>query len=318
MADDAHAAAEEAVADMIFGPDPTKEEATEAVTEEETTEVEETEEVEESTEETEEEPKPVPEGEENVEFEWDGQIIEAPQNIKDALMRNKDYTEKTQANATDRKELEIQRGNLDRLDSQYKFAVSVQDDVMKAHQLDTQIEQARVYMRENIDGMTHTDLEKIRMAIDETRSERDKIINDVRNKSTEHQQAHEQTLTELMTKSTEVLKQKIPGWTDDSEGQLRAYALEQGIPEQTYNAVVDPLEKVILHKAMQFDALKSGVTSAVKAVQSAPTIKPKSRSPMPKDTQDHLTLRKKIKNTNRSASARAEDIGMDVANRFKL
>lgn len=309
-------AVEAQVADFIF---PDTKESTEETIEEPTEEV--TEEVEEPTEETEEEPdpKPVPEGEDAmVEFEWEGQIIEAPQNIKDALMRNKDYTEKTQANSTQRKELEIQRGNLDRLDSQYKFAVSVQDDVMKAHQLDQQIEQARTYLRENVDGMTATDITKIQMAMDETRLERDKIINDVRNKSTEHQQAHEQTLTELMTKSTEVLKQKIPGWNDESEGQLRSYALEQGIPENTYNAVVDPLEKVILHKAMQFDALKSGVVSAVKTVQNAPTIKPKSRSPMSKETQDHLNLRKRIKNPKRSAQEKSVDIGMDIANRMKL
>jgi len=132
------------------------------------------------------------------------------------------------------------------------------------------------------------------------------------------QQAHEQTLTELMTKSTEGLRQKIPGWNDESEGKLKAYALAQGIPEQTYNAVVDPLEKLILHKAMQFDVLQSGVKSAVKTVQNAPTIRPKSRSPMPKETQDRLNLRKKIKNPNRSAKDKGVLIGEDIANRLKL
>lgn len=319
MTDEAHAAAEEKVADLIFGPDPTKADASPDPDPDPVVESDPDPEVDPDVD-PEPDPKPVPEGEEPemVEFEWDGEIIAAPPNIKEALMRNKDYTEGSQKNATDRKELEVQKGNLDRIDSQYKFAISVQDDVLKAHQLEQQIEQARVYMRENIEGMSHTDLEKIRMAMDETRLERDKLISNVHSKNNEFQQAHEQTLTELMTKSTEVLRQKIPGWNEETEGQLRAYALDQGIPEQTYNAVVDPLEKLILHKAMQFDALQAGIKPVVKAVQGTQTIRPKSRNPMPQETQDRLNLRKKIKNPNRSAAQKGEDIGMDIANRMKI
>ena len=311
-------AAEERVADLIFGPDPTKEEPAEEPVEELVEEPTE-DPSEEEEEEYEPEPKPVEEGEESlVEFEWDGQVIEAPQTIKDALMRTKDYTEKTQEVATQRKEVEVQSGNLKRVNSQYVFAMKVQENVLKAHQLDQQIEQARGYLRENIDRLTATDITKVQMAMDETRQERDTIINDVQLKNKEFQQAHEQSLQELMTKSTEVLRQKVPGWNDESEGKLKAYALEQGIPEQTYNAVVDPLEKLILHKAMQFDALQSGVKSAVKTVQSTNTIKPKSRNPMTQETQDKLNLRKKIKNPNRSAREKADLIGMDIANRMKI
>lgn len=308
-------AAEEKAAEFIFGAEP-KEEAEIEKSETDIAESEESEEVE--GDDYQPDPKPVVEGEEMVELEWDGQIIEAPPAIAEALMRNKDYTEKTQAIATTRKELEVQSGNLKRVNSQYEFAMQVQDDVLRAHQLEQQVEQARAYMRENIDGMSHTDLEKIRMAIDETRTERDRIITSVNVKNTEFQQAHEQTLKELVVKSTEVLRQKIPGWDDSHEGQIKDYALSQGIPEQAYNSVVDPIEKHILWKAMQYDVLKSGVVPAVKTVQGAPSIKPKSRSPMSKDTQDRLNLRKKIKNPNRSAKDKAALIGEDIANRMKL
>ncbi len=325
MSDEAHAAAEEKVADLIFGPDPTKEEPV-VDTPVDDSEDETPDPVDDAPDpdapdgdEYEPDPKPVEEGEESmVEFEWDGQVIEAPQNIKDALMRNKDYTEKTQEVSASRKELEIKIESVNLTDSQYKFAQSVQEHVLRAHQLEQQIEAARVYMRENIDTMTHTDLEKIRMAIDETRQDRDKIINDVTTKNTEFQQAREQSLTELAVKSTEVLRQKVPGWDDSHEGKIKDYALSLGIPEQTYASVVDPTEKLILHKAMLYDALKAGVTPAVKTVQNAPSIKAKSRNPMSKDKQDELNLRKKIKNPNRSTQQKAVDIGLDIANRMKL
>jgi len=245
-----------------------------------------------------------------------GKLYEVPLELKEALLREGDYTQKTQDVAVQRKELEIQSENLKRVNSQYEFAMQVQDDVMKAHQLDQQVEQARAYMRDNIDGMSHTDLEKIRMAIDETRSERDKLINGVNAKNTEFQQAHEQTLKELVDKSTEVLRQKIPGWDDSHETQIKEYALSLGIPEQAYNSVVDPVEKFILHKAMQFDALQSGKAAAVKKVVSTPSIKAKSRNPMPEDVKAKLNLRKSLKNPKLSSKAKARMIQKSFGERF--
>lgn len=289
--------------------EPTEEPVAEPVdepTEEPTEESEE-----EVTEEVEEPTEP-----ETVDVEFQGKLYEVPPELKDALLREGDYTQKTQDVATQRKELEIQSENLKRVNSQYEFAMQVQDDVLKAHQLDQQIDQARAYMRENIDGMSHTDLEKIRMAIDETRSERDKLINGINAKNTQFQQAHEQTLKELVDKSTEVLRQKIPDWGDSHETQIKEYALSLGIPEQAYNSVVDPVEKLILHKAMQFDALKAGKAAAVEKVVSTPSIKAKSRNPMSKDTGRKLNLRKKLKDPKRSDKAKFKDIQNEMGERF--
>ncbi len=263
-----------------------------------------------------EEEEPTEEEPETVDIERGGKLYSVPIELKEAFMREGDYTQKTQDVATQRKELEIQSENIKRVDSQYKFALSVQDDVMQAHQLDLQVEQARTYMRDNIEGMTHTDLEKIRMAIDETRSQRDKLINGINVKNTEFQQAHEHSLTELKTKSTEVLRQKVPGWDDSHEGQIKDYALSLGIPEQTYNSVVDPIEKLILHKAMQFDALQVGKAAAVKKVVSTPSIKAKSRNPMPEDVKAQLNLRKSLKNPKLSSRAKARMIQKSMGDRF--
>ena len=287
--------------------------------------------VEEPTEEISEEPTEEPEGDEPteeaeqaetpaeedlVEVEFEGQIFEAPKAIAEALMRTGDYTQKTQELSTQRKELEVQHDNLRRVDSQYKFALSVQDDVMKAHQLEQQIEQARVYMRENIDGMSHTDLEKIRMAIDETRLERDRIISSVTTKNTEFQQANEQSLKELMDKGTEVLQQNIPGWGKEQQGQVRAFALSSGFTEAEIGNLVDPRQVEILWKASQFDSLQAGKSAAVKKVVSTPSIKAKSRNPMPQEGKDKLKLRKTLKSSKLSSKAKARAIEKSFGERF--
>jgi len=303
--------AEAAIADMIFPDAP--DDKTEEIVEKPEEEVETPEEVEEP--EKEREVAPETEGLEEIEIE--GTLYEVPQQLKEAFMRNTDYTQKTQEVASQRKELEIQAGNLKLVNGQYEFAQSVQTDIIKAHQIEEQIDQARTYLRDNVATLTHTQIEQIRIGIDDFTINRDKIIQDITTKNTEFQQAREHSMRELSDKSTEVLRQKVPGWGASHETAIKDYALSLGVPEITYNSIVDPLEKEILHKAMQYDALKSGAKPAIQAVQGAPTIQPKSRNPMSKSTQDKLNLRKVLK-SGKSAQDKASAIGENLAGRFNM
>lgn len=305
---------EESLGDLIHG----EEEVIEEVAEVEEPVEESAEEPEVEGDEPEEEPpEPVVEGDDDtVEVEFEGQLIEAPKLVAEALMRNKDYTEKTQALAADRKQVEIQGDNLKRINAEYEFARQIQSEVIKANQIESQIDQTRTYLRENVDSLSHTDIEKIRIAIDDLSTDRDKIINEVTNKNSEFQQAQKQTLEELLTKSTEVLRQKVPGWGEKHEAEIKDYALSLGVPEVTFQSVVDPLEKLILHKAMQYDALKSGAVPAVTAVKTAPTIKSKSRSVIADKHRTDSKLRKQLKSKNISDKAKSKLLEDDIGNRL--
>ena len=171
-------------------------------------------------------------------------------------------------------------------------------------------------MRENIDSLSSTDIEKIRFTIEDTRRQRDELVQSLQNKQTEFQQAREQSYVELLDKGTEVLRQKIPNWGKDEQGKLRDYALSIGITEQQIGTLVDPVQVEALWKASQYDALQAGKAAAVKKVQSAPTIKPKARNPMPKETRAKLDLRNKLKSKNLDARAKQALIAEDIGSRW--
>ncbi len=324
MSTDNQAAAEDAVATMLFGPegDQVEPEVTEKVEipEEETPETEEEFEYEAGQE-------PTPEGDDTeetqeetdlVEFEFDGQLLEAPVAIKEALMRQQDYTQKTQAVAEDRKTLEVQRGEVEYQQRQVQFVESVQPDLLKAQQLESQAEEAHKYLRDNIDNLSATDIEKIRLGIEDFRKERDDLVQSITNKQTEFQQAQEQAHGELLKKGTEILQQRIPGWGKEAQEQLHEYASAAGFSEAEINSLVDPRQVETLWKASQYDALQSGKAAAVKKVQAAPSIKQKSRNPMPKRTGEKLNLRKKLKSNKISNSDKASLVGEDLAKRFGM
>lgn len=313
--DQAHQAAEEAVADMLFGPEEAPTEEVEQPTEEVELEAESDDDIAEG---DEREVKPVEEGEDSdlVEVEFDGQLIEAPKAVAEALMRQADYTKKTQEVAEQRKQAEILQGELKQREAQFQFAESIQGDVLKAQQLEATANQYHEYLRNNIDNLSSTDIEKLRLGIDDARRERDQLVEQVKGKQATFQQAQEQSTVELLNKGTEILRSKIPGWGEEHQRAVREFALNVGYTEAEVAQVVDPRHAEVLWMASQYKSLQQGKVAAIKKVQSAPTIKPKARNPMPNEVKDKLNLRKKLKSEKLTNHDKASLIGDSIADKF--
>ena len=306
---------DEAIGAMFLGEDPDTPEVVEEEVEDEAPVIEGDDEVEASDEEAPVEAEESDEPE-YVEVEYDGAVYEVPANLKDALLRQSDYTQKTQEVAAQRKEIETRLGALQSKLGEFEFANSIQEDVLKVQQLDQTATQYHQYLRDNIDQLSSTDIEKIRFAIEEAKSERDSLANSIQGKHAEFQQAQQQSYQELLNKGTEVLRQKIPGWGKEQQAQVRDYALSNGFTEAELNTVVDPRHVEILYKASQYDKLKSGAAPAVKKVQSAPAIKPKARDPMPKETRQKLDLKNKLKSKSLSRRDKQNLVIQDIGKRW--
>lgn len=301
--------AEEDIADFLFGKDEPEEEYEPGpnINEEGA----------DSEEEAEEEVKEeAPEGE-FVEVEFDGKLYEVPNELKDALLRQSDYTSKTQEVAHQRKEVEVIQGTLLQQRQAFEFAESIRDDVSNIEKLDATEKQYHQYLRDNIDNLSTTDIEKLRMGIEDARRERDDLGRALQYKQQEFQQAQQQSHQELLKKGTEVLRSKIPGWGGDQQRQVRDYALNLGWSEAEISTVTDPRQVEVLYKAAQYDALQANKPAAVKKVQSAPSIKSRARDPETgKFVKQKRELSKALKSENLSAPEKASLIGDDIASRF--
>lgn len=307
--------AEEGIADFLFGPPEPEEQEEEYEAGQEPVVEGEDEEVEESEEEvkaSEDEESP-----EFVEIEYDGKLYEVPTELKDALLRQSDYTTKTQEVASQRKEVEVIHGQLKQAYDNFQFSESIKDDVLKAQQLEAQEQQYHQYLRDNIENLSSTDIEKLRFAIEDARNERNSLVESVQGKQQEFQQAQEQSRQELLKKGTEVLQSKIPNWGAETQREVMEYGVAQGFTEAELNQLIDPREVEILWKAKQYDALQSGKTAAVKKVKETPTIKPRARDPETgKFVKQQKQLKQALKSDKLTANEKAKLIGNDIAGRF--
>ena len=245
-----------------------------------------------------EESLPTEQGESLVEFEIDGQLYEAPKAVADSVMRNNVFTQKTQELAAQRKQYEVGVGQIEETRKAYEFAKEVQQDTLEIAQAKALVGQYEQYLATNVRDLTSQDVTQVQLEIRNMEKLITEKEGDVSRKQQEFQQAQEQALSELLNKSTEVLRSSIPTWGDSHESTLQEYGLSQGFTEQEIRSVVDPRQKLMLWKASQYDKLQDGKAAAVKKAQNVPSIKAKSRNPMPKDVQDDLNFRKKMKSGN--------------------
>lgn len=84
------------------------------------------------------------------------------------------------------------------------------------------------------------------------------------------QQARQQILREQAKEALKVITEKIPEWNDDLYGQIRTYAIGQGLDSDVVNEIVDPAAIVMMRKAMLYDQLKSAESKVTKKVTKAP------------------------------------------------
>ena len=305
---------EEWAGDLVFGEEPSDDAPPEEAEERDVTPVVEGDEADDEPNDDEVEASDDEESEdaEFGEVEIDGVVYEnVPAQLIAEVQKAQDYTQKTQDLSAQRKEVETAYESVAQTQKQYEFAQKIQPVFLQAQQANAIADQWRDYLRQNVDQLTSTEIEKGRMAISDAERERDQLIQQIQYEQQEFEQAREQSVKELLDKSTQVLRQKVPDWDKASEG-VASYVAELGFtPEQIAMAKTDPRQMQLAYKAMRYDQLQTSKPAAVSKAQSK--IKAKSRNPMPKETQDKLNLRKKLK-SNAPAKAKRQVIEDSIAN----
>lgn len=304
---------EDRVADLIFGEEPVEEPAEEPV-----------EEVEASREEVDEEYVEVVDEalqEESqdlglVEVEYDGVTYEVPPTLKDALMRQSDYTQKTQSVADERRAVEVMRKQVEVAQSEQKFIQDIQPELNHIGYLKANIQQMEAALQSDRSGMTAHELMDKTYELSVLEKQVKAITEGLETRYKDFEEAQKQSYQELLEKGAQVLKQAIPGWSEEKQKAVRDYALSKGFSQQEVSSIIDPRHVQILYAAQQYEAIQSKAKPAAEKAKGAPSIKPKARDPMPNDVRQRLDLKNKLKSNKLSANQKAKLIAEDFGKRF--
>ncbi len=232
-----------------------------------------------------------------AELDWEGTKVKVPAKMRDAFMKNEDYTRKTQELADQRKTVEhanqlaIQKG----LDAHFNESIAAETREIAV--IDAYLQQVKNL---NWSQMSTEDILRARAELDNVKDRRQALEKAVTDKRTQFMDQVQTRIKELRGKSREIASKSIDGFTEETERAVRAFALAEGLSEaELDNVLLDPRSTKILWKAMQFEKVKANTGKV--AEQTSKTLKPGVASErMPDEVKDRLNFRKAIKGAKTS------------------
>lgn len=222
------------------------------------------------------------------EIEVDGEKFTLPKKLEKAVLQERDYTQKSQANA-EKERLIAMRDEQFRVASlRQQFETEITQEVQQLRAYDSVLSQPVDWA-----SLSTDDAFRKKLQIDQWKDERGAIEKQVQVKYQQWAQSNEEAMKGLKAKAAEVVAKRIPNWSGDTEKAIREHAKKDGYTDvELDSATNDPRHTLTLWKAQQFDLLKSKATKTVvdaKSVKTSP-----SNNQMPQHVKDKLTFRKEV------------------------
>jgi tetrahydromethanopterin S-methyltransferase subunit G len=246
------------------------------------------------------------------EIEWEGAKWKGPKGIKDALMRNSDYTTKTQALSEQMRAIEHSRELMTQSQMDGAFRQSIDGETRELAVIEAYLQEAK---KTNWGNMPMDQMVRARHELDQIKERRDDLNKAIEGKRAKFNEDFKSKLSELRTKSRELAAKSIPGFSEETEKAIRSYAMTEGLSEsEVDNVLLDPRSAKVLWKASQFDKIKAGTTKAVDAVGKV--VKPgAANEKMPQNVVDKLNFRKAM-NKAETSGQKAQLIEKRLAGMF--
>jgi hypothetical protein len=211
---------------------------------------------------------------EDDEVEIGGKKVAMPKSIaaevKAGMMRNADYTQKTQAVAAERKAVEAEREQVRQQAAQQEQYAK---EVAKVHALDDQLAE---FKKVDWQGLSREDpalAQQLRFQYDDLQQKRNEAAQAVTQKQHEQALAEQQSTAKQVQEAEAYVQREIPGWTQERATKVQAFAAAEGVKLDAATAKVliqNPALLKIMHKAELFDQLAKKQTAKPAAPAAPP------------------------------------------------
>ena len=250
------------------------------------------------------------------EFEADdGTTVKLPAAVEKAVLRQKDYTQKTMQLA------ELQKAAQDRLqyaEAREQLSAAVLDDVTQLRSIESQLKQ---YQDADWPALYEANpgqalrFQQVMRDLEKQVSQKQQEINAKVQHVQQATQKHHQFQWESAEKGARQMIGDISA--ADNAAMLRTVESLGITPQEFKSRFADPRIIAAVHKAAKWDSLQGQKASAVqKASQAPPVIKPGAANPMSAQSKQELNFRKAMKSSS-SSQDRARLIEQRLADRFK-
>lgn len=216
------------------------------------------------------------EDEEEVEFE--GKKFKGPKGVKDALLRQQDYTRKTQEVAEQRKQVQQQA---ELIAKQQQLLTASFEKAAEFKQVQTRLSEFQRLDWQALAEQDPAHATKLMAAYQATRDQAAQKQQELQQSVAQQQQLSAYQRQQLLEKGRAELAQRIPDFSPKLAEQIAENTKSYGYTPEELEQITDPRLVQILHDAMQFRALKAQQPKAAqKLVQAPKVIRPAAPQPV--------------------------------------
>lgn len=235
-----------------------------------------------------------------AELEWDGQKYQLPKTMKDAFMKNEDYTRKTQELSLQRESLDQVRTLAEQRQIEAAFGNSIQAEQQELHVIDAYLAQAG---KVDWASMTTDQILRHKIELDQIKERKAGLQQAIGEKREKFRSEVDSKIGELRNKSREIASKAISGFSDKTETDVRTFAAKSGLAEaEVNNVLLDPRSYQIMWKAMQFDVISASTGKATQAVDKVLRPGPASEK-MPASVANKLNFNKAMKSARETGNS---------------
>lgn len=206
-----------------------------------------------------------PEDDEEVEYE--GKTYKVPKELKGALMKNADYTQKTQEVAEQRKSVEER---VELLNQRESLMSSTFDKAVELRDIQNKLSQYEQIDWQNLVDADPVQATKLNLAYQQLQREAQQKYGELQQAQSQAQNLSEQTRQKFLAEEQTKLKARLPNFDMKVAEKIKSVGKEYGLTDNELNSVVDSRYVHILHDAMKWRSLQVEKPLAMKKVTEAP------------------------------------------------
>lgn len=224
------------------------------------------------------------------EVEFEGAKYKVPKNIREALLRQADYTKKTQEVADQRRAVE-ERAQV--LEQQQRLLSASFDKAVELKEA-----QKRLAQYEQIDWASLADADpaqatKLNIQYQQLQREAAQKYQELQQTQAQNEQLTQHQRQQMLVQAQGELKQRLPNFDASTAEKIKTAARDYGISDNELNSLIDPRYVHVLHDAMKWRALQADKPKAMQRVAEAPkAIKSQAKQPTKPDQSKLDRLKK--------------------------
>lgn len=200
------------------------------------------------------------------EIEYEGEKFKVPAKLKDAFLRQADYTRKTQEAAEIKRQAETQ---VEAVKQREAFIQQNVAEVARIHAIDAELAQFQGVNWDQLWDSDPVQAGKLNQRAQMLQAQRAQTEQVLTQRQAQFQQWQQQQAAMRMQEGQRVLQREIPNWGTEVQSQLLDYAQKTGWSASEIQNIT-PRQVVALYRDLQFTKIREKATQKPKVVQEKP------------------------------------------------